>query len=100
MVIITAGDHRLHVQNAYLLHILRMSWLRYSTVVKAVWSISLTYYKTTIVSQPYRYMSVRSQFTIRKDHMFFAILQDTLSLLLSTDSTEETIIIEILLIVT
>ena len=32
--------------------------------------------------------------------MFCAILQDTLSLLLSTDSTEETIMIEILLIVT
>ena len=36
MVIIIAGDHMLHVQNAYLLHILRMSRLRYPTVIIAL----------------------------------------------------------------
>ena len=36
----------LHVQNAYPLNILRMSQLRFPTVVIALWSILLTYYLT------------------------------------------------------
>ena len=38
--------NRLHVHNAYLLHILRVSQLRYPTVVIALWYILLTYYLT------------------------------------------------------
>ena len=100
MVNIIAGDHWLHVQNAYLLHILRISWLRYSTVVIALSSISLTYHKTTIVSQPHKHVSERSQFTLPKSHMFCVIVQDTSSLLLRTCSTEENVMTEILLTVT
>ena len=100
MVIIIAGDHRLHVQNAFLLNILRKSRFRYSTIVIALWSISFTYYKTTVVSQPHRYVSKRSQFTFPKNHMFCVIVQDTSSLLLSTSSTEENVMTEILLTVT
>ena len=100
MVIIIAGDHRLHVQNAYLFHILRMSRFRYSTVVIALWSISIAYYKTTIMSQPHINVSKRSQFTIPKNHMFCVIVQDTSSLLSSTCSSEEKVMAEILLTVT
>ena len=59
MVIIIVGDHRLHVQNAYLLHIFCMPRLRYTTIVIALWFISLTYYKATVVSQPHRHVLVR-----------------------------------------
>ena len=76
---VKAGGHRLYVENAYLLHILRMSKLRYPTVVKALWSILLTYYLTK-----------RSQFKIPKKFMFCVIVQDPLSLLRNTCSTEET----------
>ena len=102
MVISIAGDHRLNVQNAHLLHILGMSWLiyMYSTVVIAPWAISLTYYQTTVVSQPHRHVSKRSQFTIPKNHMFRVIVQDTSSLLLSTCSTEENVMTEIVMNVT
>ena len=91
MVIIIAGDHRLHVQNAYRLHILRMSGRRYSTIVIALWSLSLAYYKTTVVSRPHRHVSKRSQFTIPKNNMFCVIVQDTSFLLHSTCSTEENV---------
>ena len=106
MVIIMAVDLMLHEQNAYLLHILSTLRLRYSTVVIALWSLSLTYYKTTVVnkttvvSQPHRHVSKRSQFTFLKNHMFCVIVQDTSSLLLSTCSTEENGMTEILLTVT
>ena len=99
IVFIIAGDHRLHVQNAYLLHILRMSRFRYSTIPIALWSISLTYFKTTVVSQSHRHESKRSQFTIPQNH-FFVIVQDTSSLLLSACSTEENVMTKILLTVT
>ena len=101
MVIIIAGDHRLNVQNAYLLHIVRMSRFRYSTIVMALWSKSLyAYYKTTVLPQPHIHVSKRSQFTIPKNYMFCVIVQDTSSLLLSTCSTEENVMTEILLTVT
>ena len=99
MVIIIAGDHRLHVQNAYLLHIYTSRFI-YSKFVIALSSISLTYYKTTVVSQPHRHVSKRLQFTIPKNHMFCVIVQDTSSLLLSICSTEEKVMTEILLTVT
>ena len=77
-----------------------MSKLIYSTVVTALWSISLTYNKITIVSQPHRHVSKRSQFTIPTNHMFVVIVQGTSSVLLSTCSTEENVMTEILLTVT
>ena len=82
MVIIIAGDHRLHVQNAYWPHILRMSGCRYSTIVIALWCLSLTYYKTTVVSRPHRHVSKIWQFPIPKNHMFcgFVSLCKTLHL--------------------
>ena len=96
IVIIIAGNYRLHV----LLHILRISRFRYSTIAIALWYISLTYFKTTVVPQPHRHVSKRSQFPIPKNHMFCVIVQDTSSLLLSTCSTEENAMTEILLTVT
>ena len=42
MSTVIAGDHMLHVQNPYLLHILRMSLLRYTTVMIALWLYHLT----------------------------------------------------------
>ena len=62
-------------------------------------SISLTTYKTTVVSQPHRHVSKRSQFTIPKN-LFCVIVQDTSSLLLSTCSIKENVMTEILLTVT
>ena len=98
MVIIIAGDHRLHVQNVYLFHIVCMSRLRYSTVVIALRSISLTYYKTTVVSQPNMiavYNPEESYF-----FMFCVIVQDISSLLISTCSTKENVMTVILLTLT
>ena len=83
IVIIITGYHRLHLHNAYLLHILRMSRFRYSTI--ALWSISFTCYETTVVS--HTHVSKRSQFTMPKKHMLCVIVQDTSSLLLSTRKT-------------
>ena len=100
MVIFIAEDHRLHVQNAYLLHILRMSRRRYSTAVIALLSISPINYKTAVVSQPHRHVSKRSQFTIPKNRTFCVIVKDTSSLMLSTCSTKENVMAEILLTVT
>ena len=83
-----------------MLHILRMSRFRYSTIAISLWSISLTCYETTVVSQPHRHVSKRSQFTIPKKHMFCVVVQDTSSLLLSTCSNEENVMTELLLTVT
>ena len=54
---------------------------------------------TTVVSQPHRHVSKRSQLIIPKNHMFCVIVQYTSSLLLSTCSTEENVMTEILLTV-
>ena len=78
-----------------------MSGRRYSTIVIALWTISLTYYKTNVVSLPHRHVSTRSQFTIPKNNMVCVIVQDTSFLLHSTCSTEENVMMtEILLTVT
>ena len=78
---VKAGGHRLHVQNAYLLYILRMPELRYPTVVIALWSVLLTFILC---------VTKGSQFTMPKKYMFCVIVQDPSSLLRNTCSTEET----------
>ena len=44
---VIAGDHRLHVQNLSLLHILGTPRVIYPTVVIALWFLAVTYYETT-----------------------------------------------------
>ena len=48
---VIAGSHMFHVQNVYLIYIIQWSWLRSPIVVIAMWSLSLTYYETTAVSE-------------------------------------------------
>ena len=46
-----AGSHMLRVQNVFLIHIIQKFWLRHPIVVIAQWSISPTYFETTVVSE-------------------------------------------------
>ena len=78
----------MHVQNGHLLHTLRMSQLRYSTVVVALWSISLTIYKTTVVSQPHRHMCLRDRSLQSRRNICFVSLCKTEILLTVTLSND------------
>ena len=85
----------LHVQNVYLFHIIQRTWLRHPIAVIALRSLSLIYYETTAVPDVCQKIAVyNSEET--KYIMFYVIVHDASSLLLSTCLTKENAMTELL----